>query len=89
MTSAEEAEALKIHARELEAQLASVTTERNKYHAALVDLRLTTAEEVLKDHEKRLRPLEESQVKANTIYALFAGNGILSLIALFKIFVAP
>lgn len=89
MSSAEETEALKLHARELESQLAAVTAERDKYHTALVDLRLTALEEGHADHEKRLRPVEAGQVKANTIYALFAGNGLLSLIALFKIFVSP
>ncbi len=89
MTTAEEAEALRQHTRDLENQLATVTTERNKYHAALVDIRLTNLEEGHADHERRLRPVEAGQIKANTIYALFAGNGLLSLIALFKIFVAP
>ncbi len=83
---ADEAEALRRHAIDLEAQVATVTAERNKYHAALVDLRLDTLEKGHADHENRLRPVEAGQVKANTIYALIAGNGMLSAIALFKIF---
>ena len=86
MTSAEEAEALRRHASDLEAQVTAVTAERNKYHAALVDLRLDALEKGHADHENRLRPVEAGQVKANTIYALIAGNGILSAVALFKIF---
>ena len=86
MPTPEEAEALRIHVKDLEGQLTAVTAERNRYHAELVDIRLKNLEDILKDHERRIRPLEDGQVKANTIYALFAGNGILSLIALFKIF---
>jgi len=86
MTSAEEAEVLRRHAIDLEAQVTAVTAERNRYHAELVDLRLDALEKGHADHENRLRPVEAGQVKANTIYALFAGNGMLSLIALFKIF---
>lgn len=89
MTSAEEAEALRLYSKDLETQIAAVTAERNRYHAELVDLRLTNLEKGHADHEERLRPVEAGQIKANTIYALFAGNGILSLIALFKIFVNP
>jgi hypothetical protein len=71
---------------ELENELAEVKLERNKYHAALVDLRLCHIEATQTDHEKRIRPLEEGQVKANVIYSLFAGNSLLSIIALVKIF---
>ena len=73
-------------ADELRRQLAEVTTERNKLHAELVDARLKSLEDTREDHEKRIRPLEAGQIKAQTIYALFAGNGFLSIIALFKIF---
>lgn len=71
---------------ELRHQLAEVTAERNKYHAQLVDERLGHLERNLLDHEERIRPLETGQIKANTIYTLFAGNGLLSIIALIKIF---
>lgn len=71
---------------ELENELNEVKAERNRYHAALVDLRLTSIENRQTDHENRIRPLEEGQVKANTIYTLFAGNSLLSIIALVKIF---
>lgn len=72
---------------ETKEKLKEVIAERNKYHAALTDLRLEIMEADIKDHEARIRPLEDGQIKANTIYALFAGNGLLSAIALFKIFV--
>jgi predicted Zn-dependent protease len=71
---------------ELRDQLKAVTAERNQYHAALVDLRLKNVEEKQADHECRLRPLEEGQVKANVIYSLFVGNGLLSIFALVKVF---
>ena len=71
---------------ELQERLREVTQERNKYHAELVDMRLTRIEARQEDHEKRIRPLEDGQVKANTIYALFVGNGLLSIIALLKVF---
>jgi len=72
---------------QLREELKAVTAERNKYHAELTDLRLKALEERAEDHEARIRPLESGLVKANTIYALIFGNGILSLIALYKIFV--
>ena len=71
---------------QLETELEEVRAERNKYHAQLTDFRLNSLEKTTEDHEKRLRPLEDGQVKANTIYALFAGNSLLSIIALVKIF---
>lgn len=71
---------------ELEKELADVKAERNKYHAELTDLRLKILEGGFQDHENRIRPLEAGQIKANTIYGLFAGNSLLSIIALVKIF---
>lgn len=71
---------------ELREKLKVVTAERNKYHSELTDLKIHQLRIDVDDHEVRIRPLESGQVKANTIYALFAGNGLLSLIALFKIF---
>lgn len=71
---------------ELKHQLAEITTERDKLHAELVDARLKSLEDTRIDHENRIRPLEAGQIKANTIYALFAGNGLLSIVALVKIF---
>jgi hypothetical protein len=74
---------------ELRAQLQAVTTERNKYHAELTDLRLKNIEEVQLDHEARLRSVETIGTRFNTLYAMFAGNGILSIIALVKLFAIP
>ncbi len=88
---------------ELEQELQDTRAERNKYHAELVDLRLSNLETAKTDFENRIRPLEKEQVKktdfenrirpleagqikANTIYGLFAGNSLLSIIALVKIF---
>jgi hypothetical protein len=71
---------------ELKEQLKTITAERNQYHAALVDLRLKNVEDKQTDHENRIRPLEEGQVKANVIYSLFVGNGLLSIVALIKVF---
>ncbi len=70
----------------LREELKAVIAERNKYHAAYTDLRLKNIETIQADHECRIRPLEEGQVKANVIYSLFIGNGLLSIIALFKVF---
>jgi len=67
-------------------KLEITTSERDEYHSALIDQRLANIELAVKDHELRIRPLEDGQIKSNTIYALFAGNGLLSVIALFKLF---
>jgi uncharacterized coiled-coil DUF342 family protein len=72
---------------QLAAELEEVRAERNKYHAQLTDFRLSALEKRTDDHETRIKPLEVGQVKANTIYTLFAGNSLLSIIALIKIFV--
>jgi hypothetical protein len=74
---------------ELREQLQAVTAERNKYHAELTDLRLKNIEEVQLDHEARLRSVETIGTRFNTLYAMFAGNGILSIIALVKLFAIP
>jgi len=71
---------------DLEKELEQVKAERNKYHAELTDLKLAQLSKDIADHEARIRPLEAGQVKANTIYTLFAGNSLLSIIALVKIF---
>lgn len=71
---------------DLRNELKEVTAERDLYHTALIDLRLKNIEEKQNDHENRIRPLEEGQVKANVIYSLFIGNGLLSIIALLKVF---
>lgn len=71
---------------ELKIKLATVTKERNLYHDQLVDIRLNDLEKITVDHEARIRILQDGQVKSNTIYALFAGNGLLSIIAIFKLF---
>lgn len=71
---------------ELEQELQATKLERNKLHAELVDLRLSNLETARQDFENRIRPLEAGQIKANTIYGLFAGNSLLSIIALVKIF---
>lgn len=73
---------------ELEEELAQTRAERNRYHAQLTDFRLQALETTTKDHETRIRPLEDGQIKANVIYSLFAGNSLLSIIALVKIFSA-
>lgn len=71
---------------ELQHELENVRKERDSLRTALIELRVASLEQLTKDHEKRLRPLEDGQVKANTIYALFVGNGLLSIIALAEIF---
>ena len=70
----------------LQQKLEDAITERDRLRAALVEARLVVIEAQVTDHHKRLVPLEVGQIKAQTIYALFAGNGLLSIIALVKIF---
>lgn len=72
---------------ELREQLRAVTRERNEYHAQLTDLRLHTLEANHLDHEDRIRSVEGVAIKFNTLYAMFAGNGLMSIIILFKLFV--
>lgn len=79
--------------QQLQEQLKIITAERNKYHAELTDLRIKQIETDVQDLKtadqeinKRIRPLEDGLIKANTIYALFAGNGLLSFIAIIKVF---
>ena len=73
----------------LREQLKIVTAERNSYHAALTDLRLQKIEESQKDHEERIRDAETIGTRFNTIYAMFFGNALLSIIALFRLFSTP
>ena len=68
---------------ELRSQLKEVTVERNSLHAQLTDVRLKMLEIKLEDHETRMRTQEQIGTKVN--YLLF-GNGILSLFAIYKIF---
>lgn len=74
---------------ELREQLKEVTIERNRYHAELVDLRLNSLETKHSDHEKRLRDVESIGTRFNTIYAMFFGNSLMSVIALIKLFTQP
>lgn len=71
---------------DLKTQLESITAERNHLHAELTDLKLQQLRQDVDDHERRIRPLEAGQIKANIIYGLFGGNTLLSFIALVKIF---
>lgn len=71
---------------QLKEELKDARGERDKYHNALVDLRLVNIELAIVDFKLRLRPLEDGLIKSNTIYTLFAGNGILSIIVLIKLF---
>ena len=74
---------------ELKERLKNVTAERNKYHAELTDLRLKSLEEGRDDHEGRLRAVETIGTRFNTLYAMFAGNSLMSIIALVKLFAQP
>lgn len=76
-------------AEELREQLKNITAERNKYHAELTDLRLKKIENMQIDHEDRLRGLETIGTRFNTIYALFAGNALLSIVTLVRMFTTP
>lgn len=76
-------------AEELREQLKNITAERNKYHAELTDLRLKKIEDMQIDHEDRLRGLETIGTRFNTIYALFAGNALLSIVTLVRMFTTP
>jgi peptidoglycan hydrolase CwlO-like protein len=76
-------------AEELRDQLKAVTAERNKYHAELTDLRLKKIEDRQTDHEDRIRSMETIGTRFNTIYAMFAGNSLMSIIALIKLFAQP
>lgn len=67
-------------------QLKILIAERDDLLSSLTDQRLTTLEVRIVDHEQRIRPLEAGQVKSQTIYSLFLGNGLLSVIVLFKLF---
>jgi hypothetical protein len=71
---------------DLQHKLEEAIAERDRYHAELIDMRLRAIEKVQSEHEKRIRPLEDGQIKAAAIYSLFAGNSLLSIIALVKIF---
>lgn len=70
--------------RELEDELAATRIERNKYHAELVDRRLTSLEATNGDHEKRIRAVEEVATKFNFLMALSIGGGALSAIAIVR-----
>jgi hypothetical protein len=70
----------------LREELKAVTQERNTLHAQLTDLRLLKIEGTQKDHEERIRGLETIGTRFNTLYALFIGNGLLSVITLLKVF---
>ena len=72
--------------RLLEEELDATRAERNKYHAALTDRRLDSLEKRDEDKEKRIRSLEDIGTRFNTVYYLFAGNGLMSIIILFKLF---
>jgi hypothetical protein len=71
---------------ELVERLKIVTTERNKYHAELTDLKLTTLRKDVDDHETRLRSVETTSTRSNVIFALSSGGGLISIIALLKMF---
>lgn len=75
-----------IEIHQLKEKLSTVTAERNQLHAALTDTRLTALENNDKDKEVRIRVLEGIGTRFNTIYALFAGNGLMSVIILVKLF---
>lgn len=79
---------------DLREKLKAMTAERDQYYQAYNDLRLSNMEgdiiELKKGHVElinTIRPIQDAQIKANTIYTLFSVNGLLSLIALFKIFI--
>jgi len=71
---------------EAKAEAARYKKERDDLHNENIELKLSMLRTDVDDHEKRIRPLEAGQVKSNTIYALFAGNGILTIVALLKVF---
>lgn len=77
-------EEIKIHT--LQETVAHLTAERNQLHASLTDHRLHALEKMGEDHETRLRIAEAIGTRFNTIYALFAGNGLMSVIILVKLF---
>jgi hypothetical protein len=70
--------------QQLEDELTATRSERNKYHAELVDIRLSSLEDVKDDHEKRIRLVEEVATKFNLVMALSIGGGSLSAIVLLK-----
>lgn len=86
---------------ELREKLKAMTAERDQYYQAYNDLRLSNLEGDIIDLKNEnaqlkasdakiielIRPIQDAQIKANTIYTLFSVNGLLSLIALFKIFI--
>lgn len=72
--------------KELYEQLQRVTRERDAYLISLTDLRLKNLEDVNEDHEIRLRNVETIGTRFNTLYAMFAGNGLMSIIILVKLF---
>ena len=73
---------------DLETELVETRLERNKLHAALVDQRLTVLEVNDKDHEKRIRLVEEVATKFNFLMALSIGGGALSAIVLVRALIA-
>lgn len=48
----------------------------------VIDLQLTQLQSSTKDHETRIRQLEETATKVNTLLALVLGGGLLSAINL-------
>lgn len=68
--------------KELHDKIKELTSERNKYHAELVDLQINTMRLAIADHEARLRPVEDAVTKFNFILYLSMGGGLVSLINL-------
>ena len=69
---------------QLQNDLIATRTERDKYHAELIDRRLAMLEITGSDHEKRLRLVEEVATKFNFLMALSIGGGLLSAIMLIR-----
>lgn len=53
----------------------------------IYELQIKNLEDDTKDHERRIRLLEETATKFNFLLFLTFGNGILSIIALLKLFI--
>ena len=78
---------------ELTEQLEAIRKERDQLKTDLMQSRLDAVRQQiathhlqLEDHEDRLRSAETIGTKFNLLMTMFFGNGLLSAIALFKLF---
>ena len=70
--------------KELQEQLQKSNAEIFRLHSQLVDIRLDKHDEVIADHESRVRSVELVATRSNVMFALTTGGGLISIIVLLK-----